>query len=49
MQVDEFSGESSAPTARLDTIKLIAARAASCNRISRSSEKAEHTHVLITG
>ena len=35
MQVDEYSGESSAPTARLDTIKLIiAARAAYYNRVS---------------
>ncbi len=33
MQIDEYSGESSAPTARLDTIKLIAARAAYYNRI----------------
>ena len=33
MQVDEFSGESSAPTASLNTITLIAARAAYCNRI----------------
>ena len=33
MQVDEYSGESSAPTARLDTIKLIAARAAYYDRI----------------
>ena len=33
MQVDEYSGESSAPTARLDTIKMIAARAAYYDRI----------------
>ena len=33
MQVDKFRGESSAPTARLHTIILMAARAAYYNRI----------------